>query len=60
MTDKNDENRYKEGQIVFAKKFPSIKLKVRRYYHRVYYCSFIEFPERKELVFFEREILAAS
>lgn len=60
MVNKPEESRYKEGQIVFAKKFPIVKFKVRRHYQRVYYCSFIDFPERKDLVFFEREILAAS
>lgn len=58
--DTNNESRYKEGQAVFAKRFPTVRLIVTKYYQRVYYCSFIDFPERKELTFFEREILARS
>lgn len=51
----SQENKYKEGTIVYAKANPSLKLKIRRYVHRIYYCRVQEDPE-KELVYFEREL----
>jgi hypothetical protein len=54
------ENRYKEGEVVFAKVNPTLKLVVRRYVDRIYYCRIKDEPDRKELVYFEREILPFS
>ncbi len=50
------ENKYKEGQIVYSKTEPNLKLMVRRYVSRIYYCKIVEDPTRKELVYFEREL----
>lgn len=50
------ENKYKEGEMVCAKVAPSLKLMVRRYVDRIYYCKVLEDPGRKELVYFEREL----
>ena len=52
------ENKYKEGEIIYAKVDPELKLIVRRYVDRIYYCKIQDEPERKELVYFEREILS--
>ena len=49
-------NKYKEGEEVYAIVNPSLKLIIRRYVHRIYYCKIKEDPTRKELVYFEREI----
>jgi hypothetical protein len=49
------ENKYKEGQVVHAKVNPALKLVIRRYVDRIYYCK-VDDPTRKELVYFEREI----
>jgi len=52
------ENKFKEGEIVRAKVNPTLKLLVRRYVDRIYYCKILEDPIRKELVYFERELMA--
>ena len=52
------ENKYKEGEEVYAKVNPSLKLIIRRYVDRIYYCKIKENLLRKELVYFEREPLS--
>lgn len=52
------ENKYKEGQEVYAKVNPTLKLIIRRYVDRIYYCKIKENPTQKELVYFEREIMS--
>jgi hypothetical protein len=54
------ENKYKEGEIVYAKTDPSLKLIIRRYIDRIYYCRVPEDPSREELVYFERELTAEA
>ncbi|MEO9804737.1 MAG: hypothetical protein ABJF04_15890 [Reichenbachiella sp.] len=51
------DNKYKVGDVVYAKEAPSIKLVVRRYIRRIYYCIVPLDPKRKDLVYFERELL---
>ncbi len=51
------ENKYKEGQVVYAKENPLLKLIIRRYVDRIYYCKVQDDPDRKELVYFERELV---
>jgi hypothetical protein len=53
-------NKYKENQTVYAKKNPALKLIIRRYVDRIYYCRVQEFPDQKELVYFERELMDDS
>ncbi|WP_236978263.1 hypothetical protein [Membranihabitans maritimus] len=50
------ENIFKEGDYVCDKTNPNIKLIVRRYVDRIYYCKVVNNPLHKDLVFFEREI----
>lgn len=50
------ENKYKEGDIVNERVRPSQKLIVSRLMNKIYYCKIQENPDRKELVFFEREL----
>ncbi|WP_299184825.1 hypothetical protein [uncultured Aquimarina sp.] len=50
------ESKFKSGDIVYEKANPKIKLIVRLYYRRIYYCKLAEDHE-KEVVFFERELL---
>jgi len=52
-----ERGKYHPGAIVYAKVNPHVKLVVRRYVSRVYYCQSLAFPERNELALFEREIL---
>jgi len=51
------EGKYMAGDIVYAKANPDVKLVVRRYVLRVYYCRFPDEPGRKELALYERELL---
>ncbi|MTI41196.1 hypothetical protein [Fulvivirga lutimaris] len=57
MKDEYHENRYVAGDIVYAKANPALKLIVRRYIDRIYYCKIMEQPDAKELVYFERELM---
>ncbi|WP_276499861.1 hypothetical protein [Pontibacter litorisediminis] len=50
------ENKYPEGSTVYAKANPGVKLAVRRYVKRIYYCTDLEHPKEKEHVYFEREL----
>lgn len=50
------DNKYQEGQEVFAIKTPSEKLVIRRYVDRIYYCVIADHPEQKEVALFEREM----
>lgn len=49
------ENKFNEGDFVYAIADPSVKMVVRRYFPRIYYCTVVHDPG-KELVFFEREL----
>lgn len=51
------ENKFKEGDIVYAKVNPDVRLIVRRYISRIYYCKFADEPDKKELALFERELV---
>lgn len=53
------ENIFKEGDVVYAKAYPTLSLVVRRYVHRIYYCRREDDPEGKEHVYFERELIQA-
>ena len=56
MKKETNDNIFSEGQIVYAKSNPGVKLIVRRYTGRIYYCMTKEDPSVKGLVFFEREL----
>lgn len=51
------QNKYNAGDIVYAKENPALKLVIRRYIDQVYYCKVFEDLNRKELVYFERELV---
>jgi hypothetical protein len=50
------DNSYKEGTIVRSKEHPEDKLKIMRYYQRIYYCSNFDLPSPKHFAYFEREL----
>ena len=50
------DNHFSEGSVVYAKENPALRLVVRRYVKRIYYCTVQENPTQKELVYFEREL----
>jgi hypothetical protein len=52
----NKQNKYQEGETVYALMKPEEELIIRRYIDSIYYCKVKKYPERKELVFFEREL----
>ena len=54
------DNLYQEGAHICAKENPTLELVIRRYYQRIYYCSVVGEPERKQLVYFERELIAPT
>ena len=54
------ETKFKPGEIVFERIHPSQKLVVSHYFDRIYYCKAEEHKHRKELVYFERDLMAAN
>ena len=54
------ENKYKNGEVVFDRIRPSQKLIIRGYSNSVYYCMPHEDRNRRELVYFERDLMAAT
>jgi len=52
-----EDNIYKAGTLITAKADPLLQLKIERYYQRIYYCSVVDAPQRKHLVYFERELI---
>ena len=51
------ENKFKEGEVVYPKVNTGLKLIVRRYIDRIYYCTVYDKPEVKDMVYFERELV---
>ncbi len=51
------QNNYKSGDIVAAKSNPELKLVIRRYIDQIYYCKVKDDRERKELAYYERELV---
>ena len=51
------QNKYNPGDVVYAKVDPTLKLIIRRYVDRIYYCKIQEDQQRKELVYFERQLV---
>ena len=51
------DNKFKEGDLVYAKECPKIPLMIRRYVHRIYYCRIVDDSEAGELVYYERELV---
>lgn len=54
------ENKYKEGDVVMERIHPSQKLVVSYYQDKIYYCKAQEHRHRKELVYFERDLMPAK
>ncbi|MDO6388713.1 hypothetical protein Q4E40_01155 [Pontibacter sp. BT731] len=51
------ENTFPIGSEVFAKVNPDLKLIIRQYLKRIYYCTVMGNPLQKDLVYFERELI---
>jgi hypothetical protein len=54
---KND-NIFPEGTLITAKANPSLPLKIMKYNQRIYYCAVVGDESKKQLVYFERELIA--
>ncbi|MEQ1586989.1 MAG: hypothetical protein ABL895_13965 [Cyclobacteriaceae bacterium] len=53
-----NDNIYQEGAVIMARAHPDVKLVIRKYNQRIYYCDQVDKPEQKQLVYFERELIA--
>ena len=53
------ETKYKKGEVVSERIRPALKLVIRRFHDGIYYCEVQENRTRKELVYFERELMAS-
>ena len=53
----NNDNLYKEGTFIYAKKEPTIKLLIGRYRQRIYYCSVAGDANQNNLAYFESELI---
>lgn len=53
----NSDNIFAPGAFITAKENPSLKLKIKTYYHRIYYCEVVGDEQRKQLAYFERELM---
>lgn len=51
------EIKFKEGDEVYDRVRPSQKLIISRYFKGIYYCKIVENLRRKELIYFERELM---
>jgi hypothetical protein len=51
------ENTFPIGTEVFAKVNPDLKLTIRQYLKRIYYCTINSNPAHRDLVYFERELM---
>jgi hypothetical protein len=51
------DNIYPNGAVITAKENPSLKLIITKYYQRIYYCAVVGDESRKQLVYFERELM---
>ena len=54
----NSDNIYGEGTFITAKGDPSLRLKIKKYYQRIYYCEVVGDERRKQLAYFERELVS--
>jgi len=52
------ECKYKEDEVVYERIRPNQKLIVKGNVGKIYYCKVQEDPNRKELVYFERELMS--
>ncbi|WP_439882653.1 hypothetical protein ACSX1A_05670 [Pontibacter sp. MBLB2868] len=51
------ENIFPIGSEVFAKVNPDLRLTIRQYLKRIYYCTVNNNPSQKDLVYYERELI---
>lgn len=54
----NEDNIFRVGTIILAKEAPAVKLQIKNYYQRIYYCAIVGNESAKQKVYFERELIA--
>ena len=54
---KSADNKFKIGEVVFAKVDTQQKLTIADYKDRIYYCKIEGQPDKTQLVYFERELI---
>lgn len=54
---RNADNNYEIGDVVYAKINTKQKLIIADYKDRIYYCKIDGQPDKKQLVYYERELL---
>ncbi len=52
------DNIYEEGSFIHPKERPEVKLIIKRYLQRIYFCEDVNDPTHKMLAYFERELIA--
>jgi hypothetical protein len=52
------DNIYAVGTVITAKVDQKLELRIVKYYQRIYYCVVVSDPERKQLAYFERELVS--
>lgn len=53
----NNDNIYTLGTVITAKARPQVKLIIRKYYHRTYFCEVMDDLTQKHLEYFEKELI---
>ena len=53
----NTDNIFQEGTLIAAKENPARMLKIMKYNQRIYYCAVVGDEDRKQLAYFERELI---
>lgn len=56
-TQNSEDNIYKVGTIMLAKEAPTVKLQIKHYNQRIYYCTIVDDASAKQKVYFEREFI---
>ena len=56
----NSDNKFAKGTLISAQADPHRSLRIVAYYQRIYYCEVVGEEHRKQLVYFERELIAPA
>lgn len=56
----NQDNIYPINTFVVAKEAPMVKLQVKAYYQRIYYCAIVNDVLTKQKAYFERELTSSK
>lgn len=54
----NKDNIYAIDAFVMAKEAPTVRLQIKKYYNRIYYCAVVGRESEKQKVYFERELVS--